>query len=436
MPYYGEPGSNKWRAAVSDSIFYQVSQPDTKFKQLAGPFSGDADFEFGKEQSSADYAIVTVTDLQKQAGDTVSVDMVGPATGIPIKNDEKLEGTGESLPWANFDAKLGYTKKAIDCGTIFQQQRTRHSLYETGRKALINYGKRYCEEHIALQLFGARGYHVGNRIIPTDSTIYSKLADNPVNPTTRNRAYVVSGGDSIARITDTAGVLDITTADTMSWTIVEALNAANKDGIAVPVEGCKFEGDTMGAEIPIQILFVDSLQYLALKRSTGFKDFQAEALKRASKPGQHLIFTGAIGIMDNTLIVENRHLPCRFFAGNEVVYASSLNNNNTATATVPAGFGATHAVGTAVLVGRQAMVHVLGGFGLDMWKAPANKKSAGYMWGEKWFDSGDRLEVYLKMLESYAKTRFTLNWGTADQPNWQPTDYGLMTIHSAIELNP
>ena len=432
VPSY-EPGSNKWRAAVCSSMFYMTSQPDSKLRQLRGPFAGDTDFNSGREQSSSDYAIVTVTDLSKEKGDMISVDIVGEAMGEPKKNDEKVEGTGESLPWSGMDVKLGYTRKAINGGTVMQQQRSKHRIAEIARKAVVKYGKKYEEELIALHAYGDRGYHTAGRILPTDPVRLAKLADNPVLPTTRNRAFVVSGS-GLEKITASGGEIAIASTDKMSWTVIENLNAVNKDGTPVPVQGCKFEGDTMGAELPISLFFADSLQYKDLRQSTGFRKFQANALARAGKPGQNLIFTGGIGLMDNCLVAENRNLPCRFYSGNTVRYSANLTDETVATGLVPAAFASSNtAISMGLYIGQQALVHVMGGFDLSEY-GENDKRSAGYKWSEKLLDHGDTLEIVLKMLESYAKVRFNLNWGTADNPIMQPTDYGIMTVLSAVSL--
>jgi len=63
--------------------------------------------------------------------------------------------------------------------------------------------------------------------------------------------------------------------------------------------------------------------------------------------------------------------PIRFYAGDAISYCTSHTAETEATATVPAGFGTTHAIDRAILLGGQAIAQAFaasGHGGMPFWK--------------------------------------------------------------------
>lgn len=414
--------------ALSDYLFGVTQQKKTKIAQMSQPFKRNLP-NTGREQTSADYPVIECRDLEASAGREVRFDLVGKSRDTPFKGKENFEGKGRVLPWSKDFIKLNLTAYPIDCGSILDQQTTKHDLYTTGKNAAIDWAEAWTEQLALVQLSGARGFHNGSDwILPFQGDAqFSTLVDNTVKCPTANRHYLASG-TGLAPVTATNNAIDILTTDLMTYDTVKAIVTEN-DEMDYPIMGCKFDGDDMGADAPVNILYVTPRQYLSLKNSTGFTTLQSQALARSRQPGQNPVFTGSIGMMENTIILK-RHIPTRFYAGNEIKYcASKTAETETTGDLVPAGFGTTHAVDRALFIGSRALGKAYGGF--SMKKFRQTRKMAGYMWSEEWLNHKTKLEVAIMMLMNMKKFRFDLDHGGA---GIQPTDYGVACIDTAVAL--
>jgi len=90
-------GSALARKVFGAALFAKTVAFAGMVKNLTGdaPKQSDAEAKL-KGQTVPDMPIVRVTDLQKSAGDSVSVDAFDTISGKPIMGDKNAEGRGES----------------------------------------------------------------------------------------------------------------------------------------------------------------------------------------------------------------------------------------------------------------------------------------------------------------------------------------------------
>ena len=114
--------------------------------------------------------------------------------------------------------------------------------------------------------------------------------------------------------------------------------------------------------------------------------------------------------------------PIRFYAGDELRYCNAYDSVTESVATVPAAFGATHAIDRALLLGGQALAHAFG-----------RSKHGGmpFFWKEKSFDHGDKEELLIGAIHGAQKLRWLVDQG-GDEKAF--TDHGVIAIDTAVRI--
>ena len=112
----------------------------------------------GGKQTSAGAPVVRITDLTKQRGDAVEMQLFHQLSGRPTMGDKKLDGRLESLSFADFGLKVNQTRHGVDAGGKMSQSRTKHDLIKTARVLLGDgYYGRLVDQRGFAQLAGGHG---------------------------------------------------------------------------------------------------------------------------------------------------------------------------------------------------------------------------------------------------------------------------------------
>ena len=111
----------------------------------------------GKIQTDKGAPVVRITDLEKQAGDNVEVDIVHKLNKKPTMGDRKLEGRGEDITTASFNLSINQGRHLVDSGGKMSQQRTKHDLLRTSRVLLGSYFNDLDDQITQVHMAGARG---------------------------------------------------------------------------------------------------------------------------------------------------------------------------------------------------------------------------------------------------------------------------------------
>ena len=363
-----------------------------------------------KLQTSADMPVVVVTDLTRQAGDRVSVDINHDIGGYPIMGSNMAEGSGESLTFDTDEFIINQTRKVIKPGNKMSQKRTKHNLRKLGMAALSRYFGKLSDQKIQIHLAGARGDENTNDWVvpPQTNSKFAEIMINPVHPPSTGRYFVAGGGSNVSAIGDT-----------------DALRLEDFDVITAVLR----EQETPIAPITINeksnmdmdlkwLCFVTERQWHYLlsragQNSVAWRNFLSNATRRLSIY-QHPLFSGECGVW-NGMLIRRVARPIRFNAGTSV---STINEDTGATSNATVGSGIT--VDRAIIVGAQALACVMG----NVTPAGATYKDAfPSYWSEKWLDHGDKLEILGGTMDGYGKLRFTNSEGKLN-------DYGVAVIDS------
>jgi len=399
---FGHPLARKVFGAA---VFAEVVRAPSLTNRLVGPAPklGQATAKLEKMQTSADYPIIRVTDLNKGAGDTVSVDLFNILEGKPVMGDTKLSGKMMKLTSSSMDVQLNQCRGGVDTGGRMTQQRTIHDLRRVGLAGLAGWYARLAEQRRFVHLAGARGsQNTADWVIPLAADgDFSTIMVNSVAPPTYDR-HLYSGAAN-------AAPADIAAADMLVLDDIDRMRALI-DEQNFPLQPVKFPDDPAAEDEPLFVLLVSSRVWHHLQTETGstaWRTFLMNARERSSK---NPLFTGMPG-MWNGILVRKMPRAIRFNPGDVVTIATNADTPGTTTSTVAAGV----TVDRSVLLGAQALCEVYG-----------RHTSSGthFNWHEEKTDHENTLEASIASITGCSKLRFADKAGRTN-------DHGVMVIDSS-----
>jgi len=104
---------------------------DTKEKSAWKPLIGKGE--------DTDLPVIEVTDLKREKGESVTVNLSIPLQGEPVYGDDRLEGTESSLATYTDEVYIDLMSKSVDCGGIMTRKRTAVDLRMYGKRQVTRY---------------------------------------------------------------------------------------------------------------------------------------------------------------------------------------------------------------------------------------------------------------------------------------------------------
>lgn len=269
----------KWSTAMATAI--------NKSSYFARKFIGE-----GKDSR---LPIQRIDDLERGAGEEVTVDLLMPMSMEPIIGDETLEGKEQALKYFTDRLRIDQVRGGADLGSRMTKKRTLRNIRQDAKRAATDWWKRLMDELLFIYLSGSRGVGAG----------FVWSAGNPffsVNPLTApDSAHQMYGGSATSKAS-------ITNADGMSLRVIDKAVA---------------KAETMGGDttdelsmVPISIQGGD--HYVALMHT-----FQADKLRTDTATGSWLdiqkaaagaegskspIFSGAMGMHNDVILHKHRNV--------------------------------------------------------------------------------------------------------------------------------
>ncbi len=416
-------GSSNAQFVQAAGLFAQSMQRNSKLNQMVGTMpkgEGSAAATLRK-QTTNDMPIVRTVDLSRGKGDEVEFHFVQPVGAYPIMGSRMAEGKGTGVSLDKARVRVNQARFPVDVGDTMTDLRSPVEFRKIGRPIAQSLMDRYQDQGSLMHLAGARGFH--NNIewaIPTsDHGDFEAIAVNPVQAPTKNRHYIADG-DAIKGFAVNAGEMDIASTDALSMTIVDAARTL-VESIALPPPAIRLPGDQAADDSPLRMLMVSPAQYHQFSQDKDFRQFQANALTRASQAERHPLFLGEVGLWNGILICKQPR-PIRFYAGDTIKYCASNTSDAESSCIVPASFGDTHAVDRALLLGGQALA-----------QAFASSRHGGmpFFWKEKEFDHDDKMELLIGAIQGTSKVRWAVDQGNGTK---HYTDHGVIALDTAVPI--
>lgn len=250
------------------------------------------DNRFAKKGRDAEVPIQILTELESDAGDTISFDLFAQLRGKATYGDDRLKGKQEALKKFSDSLKIEQVRAAVSAGGRMTRKRVLHDLRLLCRKLSADWWRRWNDEALHVYMAGARG--VNEDFIEDQD--WTGFGGNDLSPPDAN--HQIYGGSATAKA-------NLTNADGVTLALIDRLVAKAK---------------TMGGGIertpkirPIMIEGENHFVYLMspadefklrTNTSTGqWLDIQKAA---ASAEGRkNPIFKGGLGMYNNVILHEH-----------------------------------------------------------------------------------------------------------------------------------
>jgi N4-gp56 family major capsid protein len=310
---------------------------------------------------SDNHVIQQKSELESDAGDTISFDLSVQLRGRPVTGDQQVQGREESLRFYTDQVMIDQLRHPVSSGGRMTRKRTEHDLRMIAKDRLGEFWAQYKDQLIFIYLSGARGINEDFVELPN----YTGFAGNPVQAP--DSAHLVYGGSATSKAT-------ITSSDKMTRALIERvvtnvgmMRAVDPDAAnMVPVN---IEGEEH------YVMLMSLVQENHLRNDVGaggWLDVQkAAAAAEGSKTSR--IFKGGLGMINGAILHSHKSV-VRF-------------NDYGAGGNVPAA--------RALFMGRQAGVIAYG-----------TTDGQRMMWKEESTDYGNQMTIVAGCIMGLKKTRF------------------------------
>ncbi|PIM52092.1 N4-gp56 family major capsid protein [Roseateles chitinivorans] len=329
--------------------------------------------------AEAEVPIQILTDLESDAGEQITYDLLAELRMAPVEGEDTLEGKEEAQKFYTDQIYIDQARCGVNTGGRMTRKRTLHNLREKAKRQQSNWWARLQDELLFIYLSGNRGINP-NFLLPLN---YAGRANNALFAPDAN--HQLFGNDATA-------FNNIDANDKFDLRLVDrAKTRADSQGggaTGIPVlQPCKIDGN----ETFVCVMHTFQEDDLRANTSTGqWMDIQKAA---ASAEGRNSpLFKGSLGMYRGCILHSHRNV-IRF--------------NN-------AGAGGNVEAARALFLGSQAAVVAFGSPGTNM----------RFTWNEETRDNGDKVVITTSSIFGVKKVRFTVD-GQGDQ------DFGVFALDTA-----
>ncbi len=409
---------------LAAGLFAQAMQRNSTLGRLSGPMpKGEAAAgEVVRKQTSTDLPIVKSMDLSRGKGDEVEFQFLQPVGAYPIMGSKVAEGKGTGLSYDTSRVRVNQARFPVDLGDTMTAIRSAVDFRRIGRPVAQSLMDSYMDQSLLVHMAGARGFqdNIEWRMPLAAHADFAETAINPVRAPTKNRHFIADGTNGVAPFSVTAGEVDLASTDVLDMDTVDGVRTLI-ESIALPPPAIKIPGDVVADDSPLRVMLVSPAQYHAFSQDPNFRQFQANALARASKAKNHPLFLGECGLWNGILLMKMPK-PIRFYAGDTIYYCDSFTSEAETACVVPASFSTTHAIDRAILLGGQAIAQAF---------AASGHGGMPFFWKDKDFDHGDKMELLIGAIQGISKVRWLVDQGNGSK---HYTDHGAVALDTAVRI--
>lgn len=229
------------------------------------------------------------TELESDAGDTVSFDLSVQLRGDVTYGDNRLEGKEEQLRFFTDEVKIDQVRKAVSAGGKMTRQRTVHNLRQIARDRASDYWAQFFDEVMFCYLSGARGVNL-EYVLPPD---FNGFAGNALQAP--DGVHYMMGGAATSKAT-------LTAADTMGRDVIER--------VGVKARMMRAQDPTTSNMMPVMvdgdmnyILLMSAFQEHDLRTEQGASGWlEIQKAAAAALGNNSPIFKGGLGRIGNTVL--------------------------------------------------------------------------------------------------------------------------------------
>lgn len=313
--------------------------------------------------TSEDSVIQQKTEVEREAGDTISYDLSMQLRAKPTHGDGRLKGKEEALRFYSDEVYIDQMRHAVSAGGRMTRKRTAHDMRAIARDRLSDYWADYIDELMFVYLSGARG---ANEDFIEDQG-FAGTARNPIQPP--DDQHLLYGGAATSKAT-------VSAADGMTTKVIEQAKTAARMMKARDRESTNLMPVSVEGE-QHYVLLMNPHQEEDLRTSTSegnWLDIQKAAAGALGKSSP--IFRGTLGML-NKVVLHSHEKVIRF---------------------TDYGVGGDVPAARALFLARQAGVLAYG--------LPSARKDIRFSWEEEVDDYGNEPTVAAGTILGVKKTRF------------------------------
>lgn len=324
---------------------------------------------FMQRGAEAEVPVQILTDLESDAGEAITYDLLAELRMAPVEGEDTLEGKEEQQRFYTDTVYIDQARAGVNTGGRMTRKRTLHDLRAKAKRQQANYWAQIHDELLFIYGSGARGINPNFKF----GLGYSGRANNPL--TAPDAAHTMYGNDATA-------FDNIDVNDKMDLRLIDRakVRADSQGGGAtdIPVlQPCKIDG----AEKFVCVMHTFQADDLRTNTATGqWLDIQKAAAGAEGRKSP--LFNGSMGEYRGVILHESRN-------------AIRFNN---------AGSGTNIEAARALLMGSQAQVVAFGSPGTNL----------RYDWHEETRDNGDKVVITTSTIFGTKKVRFETPAGYQD----------------------
>jgi N4-gp56 family major capsid protein len=239
--------------------------------------------------------IQRMDELESDAGDEVTYDLLMPMNMEPVIGDETLDGKEQPLKYYTDKMRIDQVRGGVDLGSRMTRKRTLRNIRTDAKRVSTDWWKRLYDELFFIYLSGTRGTQTGY-IWPVNSPFFQVNTLSAPDAT-----HMMYGGDATSKATIAADdPFDLRLID-RAVAKAETMGGDGSDDISmIP---CDIDGE----ERYVQLLH--TFQFDAMKSNTATGQWLDIQKAAAAAQGQkNPIFTGAEGMYADTVIHKHRNV--------------------------------------------------------------------------------------------------------------------------------
>lgn len=329
--------------------------------------------------AEAEVPVQILTDLESDAGEMISYDLLAEMRMAPVEGEDTLEGKEESQKFYTDTIYIDQARAGVNTGGRMTRKRTLNKLRDLAKRQQSNWWAQLFDQLLFIYCAGARGINT-NFLLPLG---YTGRANNSlVSPDTNHTVY----GGSATAFNNIASTdkFDITVID-KAKTRADAQGGGSTD---IPVlQPCKIDG------METFVCVMHTWQEDDLRKNSGTGNWLDIQKALATNEGRNSpLCKGGLGMYRNCILHSHRNV-IRF---------------NTA------GAGSNVEAARALFLGAQAAVVAFGSPGTGL----------KFDWNEEPRDNGDKVVITTSSIFGVKKTTFTYD-------NSGAQDFGLFAVDTA-----
>lgn len=318
---------------------------------------------------SDEYCIQRLTDLESDAGDTITFDLSVQLRHKPTYGDQRLQGKEESLRFFSDQISIDQMRHGVSAGGKMSRKRTVHNIRKVAKDRLSDYWSKFIDQMMFIYLSGHRG--INENFI--EDTTWAGHANNPIQAPDTN--HLLWGGDATSKAS-------IDSSDKMSRALIERAEVkASMMAATDPKQAQMMPLMINGESHYVCVMSKFQAHDLRTSDTQGWLDIQKAAATAEGR--NNPIFKGGLGMIKNVVLHEHE----------DVIRFSDY------------GSGANLPAARALFLGRQAGVVAFGATG-----------GFRFQWTEEMQDHGNEPVIAGGLIAGIKKTRFN------------NTDFGVLSL--------